>query len=261
MLAGAETYSVDLFRDILDAVQNAAGGTTYSNIYDLNQRIVYVYFFHDFEYEVVFDLDEELANGAHFYELPDLFPRNVGFELWALPQLDAFETMIEMRTATDTDPDVYDRYVGGYGVPDEIGWLSFAPASVSTIDILRANDRLYMSAVPEMLPLELRPQSETDFFYADLSPNIPNFRIAFVEDTSGSVIQAIIDFEGIGSVPFLKINSEVPTLSQLQLLAGETAEEPSGFGPEQLLWLLVPVVIVLLAFGVWRIFRRRSHPQ
>jgi hypothetical protein len=261
MLASAEAYSVDLFRDILDAVQNAAGGTTYSNIYDLKQRIVYVYFYHDFEHPVVFNLDEELEQGAHAYELPDLFPRNEDFELWALPQLESFRARMEMRTATDIDPQTYDRYLGEYELPAEVGWLSFPPAVFSSIFVVQEGDRLFLSAIPEMLPLELRPESETDFFYADLSPDIPDIQVSFITDESGTAIQAIIDFEGLGTVPFQKISSEVPTLAQLQLLAGEAAEEPSGFGLEQLLWLLVPIAAILVAFGVWRGVRRRSQPQ
>ncbi|MGD8814593.1 MAG: hypothetical protein PVI78_08980 [Anaerolineales bacterium] len=261
MLASAEAYSVDLFRDILDAVQNAAGGTTYSNIYDLKQRIVYVYFYHDFEHEVVFNLDGELAKGAHVYELPDLFPRNDDFERWALPQLESFGTRMEMRTATEVDPQIYARYVGEYELPAEVGWLSFRPAVFSSIYVVQQDDRLFLSAIPEMLPLELRPESETDFFYADLSPDIPDFEVSFVEDSTGSVAQAIIDFEGLGTVPFQKTSSEVPALAQLQLLAGEAATEPSGFDLEQLLWLLVPIAAALVAFGVWRGIRRRSQPQ
>ncbi|MGD2252541.1 MAG: hypothetical protein PVF70_06465 [Anaerolineales bacterium] len=261
MLASAEAFTVDLFRDILDAVQNAAGGTTYSNIYDLKQRIVYVYFYHDFEHPVVFNLDEELEQGAHVYELPDLFARNEDFELWALPQLESFGTRIEMRTATDVDPQIYASYVGEYELPAEAGWLSFPPAIFSSVFVVQEGDRLLLSAIPEMLPLELRPESETDFFYADLSPNIPDFKVTFIEDSTGSVVQAAIDFEGLGTVPFLKIRSEVPALAQLQLQAGEAAEKPLGFGLEQLLWLLVPIAAILVAFWVWRGVRRRSQSQ
>jgi hypothetical protein len=253
MLASAESYSVELFRDILDAVQNAAGGTTYSNVYDLKQRTVYVYFYHDFEHEVVFNLEEELYRGVHAYDLPDLFPRNEDFERWALPQIETFEMRMEMRTATDVDRGIYDRYVGEYRVPEEIGWLSFAPAIVSSINILHTDDRLFMSAVPEMLPLELRPQSETSFFYADLSPDIPDFEVSFVADDSGAVIQAILDFEGLGTVPFRKVTSDAPALAQLQLVAGEAASRQEA-GPmfEQIPWLLVPVAVILASVVVWR---------
>jgi hypothetical protein len=262
MLASADSYSVDLFRDILDAVQNAAGGTTYSNIYDLKQRTVNVYFYHDFEHEVVFNLDEELERGAHVYDLPDLFPRNEAFERWALPQIETFETRMGMRTATDIDPQIYDRYVGEYEMPAEIGWLSFPPAVFSSIFVVHGGHRLFLSAIPEMLPLELRPESETSFFYADLSPDIPDFEVSFVADDGGTVIQAILDFEGLGTVPFQKVNSDAPALAQLQLLTGEAAmREKPGPGFEQILWLLVPVAAILASVVVWRTVRNRSRRE
>jgi hypothetical protein len=165
---------------------------------------------------------------------------------------------MEMRTATDVDPRIYDRYVGEYRVPEQIGWLSFAPAIVSSINILRTDDRLFMFAVPEMLPLELRPQSDTSFFYAGLSPDIPDIEVSFVADDSGAVIQAILDFEGLGTVPFRKVNSDAPAFAQLQLVTGEAAigEEP---GPryKQILWLLVPVAGILASVVGWRIVRNR----
>jgi hypothetical protein len=262
MLASADSYSVDLFRDILDAVQNAAGGTTYSNIYDLKQRTVTVYFYHDFEHEVVFNLDEELRKGAHGYDLPNLFPKNDDFESWALPQLEAFETRIEMRTATDIDPQIYDRYVGEYEMPEELGWISFPPAVFSSVFVVQEGDRLFLSAIPEMLPLELRPESETSFFYADLSPDIPDFGASFIADERGTVTQVILDFEGLGTVPLQKVSSQTPSLEQLKLLTGEVAiQEESGVGLEQPLWLLVLVVVILVAVVVWIGIRIRSQRQ
>jgi hypothetical protein len=258
MLDSAESYSVELFRDILEAVQNAAGGTTYSNIYDLKQRTVTVYFYHGFEHEVVFDLDEELERGAHVYDLPDLFPRNEAFERWALPQIEGFERRMGMRTATDIDPRIYDRYVGEYEMPAEIGWLSFPPAVFSSIFVVHEGNRLFLSAIPEMLPLELRPESETSLFYADLSPDIPDFEVSFVADDSGALIQAILDFEGLGTVPFRKVNSNTPALAQLQLVTGGAATRvEAGPRSEQILWLLVPVAAILVSVVVWRRVRNR----
>ena len=52
----------------------------YSNIYDLDDRLVYLYNFHDFENEVVIDLSDELKKGPHVVELPSLFPRNSAYK-------------------------------------------------------------------------------------------------------------------------------------------------------------------------------------
>ena len=55
-------------RDILDAThQERDYPTQYSNIYDLNARRVYVYYFHNFQEEVVIDLEKELERQARRY--------------------------------------------------------------------------------------------------------------------------------------------------------------------------------------------------
>lgn len=80
MLRAGEGRTVDSMRDILDAV-HAEGGvhTIYSNVYDLKRGLVHVFHFHDYANVVTFDLAEELAKGAHTYELASLFPPNDGF--------------------------------------------------------------------------------------------------------------------------------------------------------------------------------------
>jgi hypothetical protein len=50
MLKNADSVSVDLFCDILDAVHVEDGShTLYSNVYDLKERVVYLYLFHDYD--------------------------------------------------------------------------------------------------------------------------------------------------------------------------------------------------------------------
>jgi len=64
-------------RNILDATsQEGDYPTQYSNIYDLNARRVYVYYFRNFKDEVVIDLEEELERHPGMIDLPTLFPHN-----------------------------------------------------------------------------------------------------------------------------------------------------------------------------------------
>lgn len=87
MLEGAGEVSVDLVRNVLDAThQEGNFPTQYSNVYDLKRRIVYLYYFHDFERVVEIDLAAELELGEHVYDLPDLFPPNQRAEEWAAPR-------------------------------------------------------------------------------------------------------------------------------------------------------------------------------
>jgi uncharacterized protein (TIGR03435 family) len=94
--AGGE-ISTDLFRRILAATHQKGGAPTlYSNIYDLKSRRMHLYYFHDFERVVTFDLAEELKKGEHALDIPALFPRNADAE--------AFATAV--RTNADQGPSV-----------------------------------------------------------------------------------------------------------------------------------------------------------
>jgi len=54
----------------------AGNGTLYTNIYDLNEGLIHLYFYHDYSQSLTFNLKEELAKGAHSYPLTELFPGN-----------------------------------------------------------------------------------------------------------------------------------------------------------------------------------------
>ena len=62
-------------RNILAAThQEGRSLTLYSNIYDLKSRQVHVYHFHNFQNEVVIDIEKELERKAGVMDLPALFP-------------------------------------------------------------------------------------------------------------------------------------------------------------------------------------------
>jgi len=81
MLAESDTATVAHFRDILKATHrdNVIARTLYSNIYDLKNGLVYLYYLHDFDNEVIFDLSEELKKGRHYFELPSLFGKELRY--------------------------------------------------------------------------------------------------------------------------------------------------------------------------------------
>ena len=79
-----DDISVDLFRRILAGTHQKGGfPTLYSNIYDLRSRTMYLYYFHDFEHVVTFNLADELKKGSRVLDIPALFPRNVAAESFA----------------------------------------------------------------------------------------------------------------------------------------------------------------------------------
>jgi hypothetical protein len=84
MLMESDEATVANFRDILKATHrgpyNVLSRTLYSNIYDLRRGLVYLYYLHDFDNEVVLNLGEELKKGRHYYDLPSLFGKEKKYD-------------------------------------------------------------------------------------------------------------------------------------------------------------------------------------
>lgn len=51
-------------------------GTLYTSIYDLQDGLIHLYFYHDFTNPITFNLKDELTRGSHLLYMTDLFPRN-----------------------------------------------------------------------------------------------------------------------------------------------------------------------------------------
>lgn len=58
----------------------AGDGTLYTSIYNLQDGLIHLYFFHDYHKCISFNLAEELAKGSHEYRFAELFPHNAGYE-------------------------------------------------------------------------------------------------------------------------------------------------------------------------------------
>lgn len=73
----------DLARAILSNVHNEGRySTKYSVICDLTRKIMYIYYFHDFEEVYVLDLKEELKKGRRRFPLKDLFSEKFQEKVW-----------------------------------------------------------------------------------------------------------------------------------------------------------------------------------
>ncbi|TAH18994.1 MAG: linear amide C-N hydrolase [Cytophagales bacterium] len=55
-------------------------GTLYTSVYDLDEGLIHLYFYHDFSKLVTFNLKEELAKGDHSYSFAELFPDNQNYQ-------------------------------------------------------------------------------------------------------------------------------------------------------------------------------------
>jgi predicted choloylglycine hydrolase len=74
ILRNAESATINVIRSVLSATHfDTPSPTLYSNICDLKQEQLYLYFFHNFEETVAFDLNEELKKGKVSYPIPSLF--------------------------------------------------------------------------------------------------------------------------------------------------------------------------------------------
>ena len=75
MLENMNELSTDYFKEICNATHSEGmySYTIYSNIYDLTNGIVYLYFMHDYSKVKVFDLSEEMSLGTQSYFMSDLF--------------------------------------------------------------------------------------------------------------------------------------------------------------------------------------------
>jgi len=172
LLSKADSFSVELFRDILNATHQDPG-TLYSNIYDLKKGLIYLYYHHDFENVVVFNVAEELAKGFHFYRLASLFPPNAEAEDLQAQRASAYETQIAKRD-TPTGLVQYNDYTDDY----RVGQMG------EKVSIYVEAERLYFHQLFS-LPIELLPKAEDRFFHLFHDGN--EMKIDFERDTQGAV--------------------------------------------------------------------------
>ena len=62
--------------DTMHQEKDWGGGTIYTNLYDLNEGTIYLYYFHDYTHVVKFNLNHELEKADYSLVIPDLFPEN-----------------------------------------------------------------------------------------------------------------------------------------------------------------------------------------
>jgi len=74
MIEDMQIFSVEYFTEICNAThQTGSYPSVFSGVYDLNEEILYLYYFYDYDHGVVIDLNAELLLGEHVYFLADLF--------------------------------------------------------------------------------------------------------------------------------------------------------------------------------------------
>jgi hypothetical protein len=159
LLENIDELSVEAIRDVLDAVHiDRHSPTLYSNVYDLQNQVVYLYYFHNYDEVVVLDLAEELEQGYHAYDLPSLFAPNPAAQDWESARLQGYNELLESRSVANLDPGVLQAYAGAYETPPEWG----EPRRTLT---MTAQEQSLLLRFADYTQHELFPASDTDFFH------------------------------------------------------------------------------------------------
>jgi choloylglycine hydrolase len=129
MLEEMTILSVEYFTSICDATHQSGGyPSVYSNVYDLNEKILYLYYFYNYDTVVELNLEEELLLGEHVYFLADLFDpvNNQPPEKPSTPDGPTSGNVGEECTYTsqtiDTDGDKI-LYLFDWGDGTDSGWI------------------------------------------------------------------------------------------------------------------------------------------
>ncbi len=157
MLSKAEHFSVDLFRQVLDAThQEGASPTLYSQVYELKTGIIHLYLYHDFQQEVALNLADELAKGPHVITIASLFPKNPDLEEWTLTQGEQWKASYQANIAEEIEPASLSWMSGEYMIQEE--------PETSPVKVYLENNQLYLqkSGQPH---IELYPTSPDTVFH------------------------------------------------------------------------------------------------
>lgn len=166
MLRESNEISVELFRSILakshqDPPTKKGSRTQYSNIYDLQNGLIYLYHFHNYADVVKIDLEEELKKGEHSVEIPSLFtPMQFSFQEYAKnPVRKKYE-------AASIEPSVLTDLAGEYQV-------TVLPAM--TFEVSNNGDELYCR-ISGFETYRIYPESENKYFFTTLDAQIEFIR-------------------------------------------------------------------------------------
>jgi hypothetical protein len=125
MFENTTIISPEFFTSICDATHNE-GATQFSTVYDLQQKIIYLYSQHNYNQVKVFNLTEEIQSGYHIYSIPSLFDTSNPPTKPTTPQGKREGTIGQNYTystsSTDSDGDqIYYFFDWGDGLVSE--WL------------------------------------------------------------------------------------------------------------------------------------------
>jgi tetratricopeptide (TPR) repeat protein len=80
LLNERQDTSLNFCASVMDTMHQDWGemlSTLYTSIYNLNEGLIYIYYYHDYKNVIKFNLKEELKKGDHIIKIPELFPNNI----------------------------------------------------------------------------------------------------------------------------------------------------------------------------------------
>ncbi len=179
MFENSDSISIELMRDILNATHlEDSNPTQYSTIYDLKERMIYLYHFHNFEEQKVFDLGEELAKGDHVYQMENLFEDTFAYFIFARTERWRQNQIREEYSPIELESFSYDAYLGDYKGSEDLD-MAFEYYSVDFV-----NGDLVLKLLPDKAWMKLEPTSETEFFHISY---FDFFDITFLPEENGEV--------------------------------------------------------------------------
>jgi len=193
----ADELSVELMRDILNETHIEEGSPTqYSTVYDLKDKLIYLYHFYDYENERVFDLEEELAQGYHVFDMERLFPDKNNYYIYANRER---RQLVEIRNnylPIELSPALFEPFLGDFQGPEDLDMM------YSYYSIDKKFGDLVLMMLPDKAWMKLEPISGTNFFHISY---FDHFEISFNRDESGEVNGFIFRKHGT-EYPFTRID-------------------------------------------------------
>ena len=129
MLENMDDFSVDYFKDICNATHSEGtySYTIYSNVYDLTNGVVYLYYMYDYSTVKIFNLSEEISQGYHTFVMSELFDdENICPIKPSIPsgpvEVKINEEYTYVTSTTDLDKDGI-LYLFDWGDGSDSGWL------------------------------------------------------------------------------------------------------------------------------------------
>ncbi|HPJ69293.1 MAG TPA: tetratricopeptide repeat protein [Candidatus Mcinerneyibacteriales bacterium] len=187
--------TVDAFREILAQTHQEAkwADTQYSNIYDPERLLVYLYHFHNYENEVVIDLKKELRKGEHIVKIADLFPVTAAYANALQEKERTFARLMDKLIRTKGIETAEAFFQAGMESPGDIAQYEVNKREINQVGYAFLKEKKYPEAIA-MFTMFTRlfpghanawdSLGEAYFLSGDLVKALENYKIALKLDPS-----------------------------------------------------------------------------